>query len=117
MSDQGEKTCPLCAEEMDLTDQQLKPCKKIKGKVQAMLKTRCSPKKIGRIMEFINKNDEMKRAVEEMGFGTLRDVPNVQLDLKFIKMLLDGFDIGQCSIFGEIIKVEDATYLLINLTM
>nr|XP_017233214.1 PREDICTED: uncharacterized protein LOC108207265 [Daucus carota subsp. sativus] len=27
MSDQGEKTCPLCAEEMDLIDQQLKPCK------------------------------------------------------------------------------------------
>ncbi|XP_042475680.1 uncharacterized protein LOC122057592 isoform X2 [Macadamia integrifolia] len=27
MSDEAEKTCPLCAEEMDLTDQQLKPCK------------------------------------------------------------------------------------------
>ncbi|XP_031385933.1 uncharacterized protein LOC116199631 isoform X2 [Punica granatum] len=27
MCDDGEKTCPLCAEEMDLTDQQLKPCK------------------------------------------------------------------------------------------
>ncbi|URE24651.1 RNA recognition [Musa troglodytarum] len=27
MSDDGERTCPLCAEEMDLTDQQLKPCK------------------------------------------------------------------------------------------
>ncbi|XP_017604034.1 uncharacterized protein LOC108450777 isoform X6 [Gossypium arboreum] len=27
MSDEGEKTCPLCAEEMDLTDQQLKPCR------------------------------------------------------------------------------------------
>ncbi|XP_071717937.1 uncharacterized protein [Rutidosis leptorrhynchoides] len=27
MSDQGERTCPLCAEEMDLTDQHLKPCK------------------------------------------------------------------------------------------
>ncbi|KAL8146207.1 hypothetical protein AgCh_004086 [Apium graveolens] len=27
MSNEGEKTCPLCAEEMDLTDQQLKPCK------------------------------------------------------------------------------------------
>ncbi|XP_022634179.1 uncharacterized protein LOC106756133 isoform X2 [Vigna radiata var. radiata] len=27
MSDKGERTCPLCAEEMDLTDQQLKPCK------------------------------------------------------------------------------------------
>ncbi|KAK9053602.1 hypothetical protein SSX86_024676 [Deinandra increscens subsp. villosa] len=27
MSDEGEKTCPLCAEEMDLTDQQLRPCK------------------------------------------------------------------------------------------
>ncbi|XP_012463373.1 uncharacterized protein LOC105782867 [Gossypium raimondii] len=27
MSDAGERTCPLCAEEMDLTDQQLKPCK------------------------------------------------------------------------------------------
>ena len=27
MSDEGEKTCPLCAEEMDLTDQKLKPCK------------------------------------------------------------------------------------------
>ncbi|XP_056166237.1 uncharacterized protein LOC115670873 isoform X2 [Syzygium oleosum] len=27
MCDEGEKTCPLCAEEMDLTDQQLKPCK------------------------------------------------------------------------------------------
>lgn len=27
MSDEGEKSCPLCAEEMDLTDQQLKPCK------------------------------------------------------------------------------------------
>ncbi|XP_061363165.1 uncharacterized protein LOC133306805 isoform X2 [Gastrolobium bilobum] len=27
MSDQGDRTCPLCAEEMDLTDQQLKPCK------------------------------------------------------------------------------------------
>ncbi|KAK6942857.1 hypothetical protein RJ641_028234, partial [Dillenia turbinata] len=27
MSDKGEKTCPLCTEEMDLTDQQLKPCK------------------------------------------------------------------------------------------
>ncbi|KAL1208577.1 hypothetical protein V5N11_008054 [Cardamine amara subsp. amara] len=27
MSDLGEKTCPLCAEEMDPTDQQLKPCK------------------------------------------------------------------------------------------
>ncbi|GMG98826.1 hypothetical protein Nepgr_000666 [Nepenthes gracilis] len=27
MSDVGEKTCPLCAEEMDLTDQHLKPCK------------------------------------------------------------------------------------------
>lgn len=26
MSDDGERTCPLCAEEMDLTDQQLKPC-------------------------------------------------------------------------------------------
>ncbi|KAJ0779239.1 putative Zinc finger, RING/FYVE/PHD-type, CCR4-NOT transcription complex subunit 4 [Helianthus annuus] len=28
MSDEGEKTCPLCAEEMDLTDQQLRPCKR-----------------------------------------------------------------------------------------
>ncbi|KAJ8751531.1 hypothetical protein K2173_016764 [Erythroxylum novogranatense] len=27
MIDEGEKTCPLCTEEMDLTDQQLKPCK------------------------------------------------------------------------------------------
>ncbi|KAL9675860.1 hypothetical protein QQ045_004068 [Rhodiola kirilowii] len=27
MSEKGDKTCPLCAEEMDLTDQQLKPCK------------------------------------------------------------------------------------------
>lgn len=27
MSDEGEKSCPLCAEEMDLTDQQLRPCK------------------------------------------------------------------------------------------
>ncbi|KAI3819765.1 hypothetical protein L1987_13614 [Smallanthus sonchifolius] len=27
MSDEGDKTCPLCAEEMDLTDQQLRPCK------------------------------------------------------------------------------------------
>ncbi|GLT53572.1 hypothetical protein SLA2020_268350 [Shorea laevis] len=27
MSDEGEKTCPLCAEEMDFTDQQLKPCR------------------------------------------------------------------------------------------
>ncbi|CAL0321917.1 unnamed protein product [Lupinus luteus] len=27
MSDEGERTCPLCAEEMDLTDQHLKPCK------------------------------------------------------------------------------------------
>ncbi|KAL9241043.1 hypothetical protein vseg_015202 [Gypsophila vaccaria] len=27
MSDEGEKTCPLCAEEMDLTDQQLKACR------------------------------------------------------------------------------------------
>ncbi|KAI4322211.1 hypothetical protein L6164_021923 [Bauhinia variegata] len=27
MSDEGERACPLCAEEMDLTDQQLKPCK------------------------------------------------------------------------------------------
>lgn len=27
MSDEGERSCPLCAEEMDLTDQQLKPCK------------------------------------------------------------------------------------------
>nr|XP_029122332.1 uncharacterized protein LOC105051241 isoform X2 [Elaeis guineensis] len=27
MSDDGERTCPLCAEEMDLTDQQLKPCR------------------------------------------------------------------------------------------
>ncbi|XP_062201919.1 uncharacterized protein LOC133904428 [Phragmites australis] len=27
MSDNGDRTCPLCAEEMDITDQQLKPCK------------------------------------------------------------------------------------------
>ncbi|KAG2585155.1 hypothetical protein PVAP13_6KG374900 [Panicum virgatum] len=27
MSDDGDHTCPLCAEEMDITDQQLKPCK------------------------------------------------------------------------------------------
>ncbi|KAJ8510006.1 hypothetical protein OPV22_000440 [Ensete ventricosum] len=27
MSDDGDRTCPLCAEEMDLTDQQLRPCK------------------------------------------------------------------------------------------
>lgn len=27
MNVDGERTCPLCAEEMDLTDQQLKPCK------------------------------------------------------------------------------------------
>ncbi|KAL7201871.1 hypothetical protein ACSBR1_033547 [Camellia fascicularis] len=27
MSDEGERNCPLCAEEMDLTDRQLKPCK------------------------------------------------------------------------------------------
>ncbi|XP_020693897.2 uncharacterized protein LOC110107830 isoform X2 [Dendrobium catenatum] len=27
MSDNGDKACPLCAEDMDLTDQQLKPCK------------------------------------------------------------------------------------------
>ncbi|KAL5224661.1 hypothetical protein ABZP36_011300 [Zizania latifolia] len=26
MSDDGDRTCPLCAEEMDITDQQLKPC-------------------------------------------------------------------------------------------
>ncbi|XP_035830282.1 putative general negative regulator of transcription C16C9.04c [Helianthus annuus] len=28
MSDEGEKTCPLCVEEMDLTDQQPRPCKR-----------------------------------------------------------------------------------------
>ncbi|KAK1270275.1 hypothetical protein QJS04_geneDACA016185 [Acorus gramineus] len=27
MADEGDRTCPLCMEEMDLTDQQLKPCK------------------------------------------------------------------------------------------
>lgn len=27
MSDDGDRTCPLCAEDMDITDQQLKPCK------------------------------------------------------------------------------------------
>ncbi|XXG81121.1 hypothetical protein AAC387_Pa09g1828 [Persea americana] len=27
MSEEGDRTCPLCAEEMDLTDQQLKACK------------------------------------------------------------------------------------------
>ncbi|KAH0883677.1 hypothetical protein HID58_059773 [Brassica napus] len=27
MNDKGDKTCPLCAEEMDLTDQHFKPCK------------------------------------------------------------------------------------------
>ncbi|GAA0150989.1 ubiquitin-protein ligase [Lithospermum erythrorhizon] len=27
MSNEGDNTCPLCTEEMDLTDQQLKPCK------------------------------------------------------------------------------------------
>ncbi|XP_019056595.1 PREDICTED: uncharacterized protein LOC104800619 [Tarenaya hassleriana] len=27
MSDEGERSCPLCDEEMDLTDQHLKPCK------------------------------------------------------------------------------------------
>ncbi|KAG9448051.1 hypothetical protein H6P81_014179 [Aristolochia fimbriata] len=27
MSNEGERTCPLCMEEMDLTDQQLKPCR------------------------------------------------------------------------------------------
>ncbi|KAL5982522.1 hypothetical protein ACLOJK_016595 [Asimina triloba] len=27
MGDEGEKTCPLCTEEMDLTDRQLRPCK------------------------------------------------------------------------------------------
>ncbi|CAH8386973.1 unnamed protein product [Eruca vesicaria subsp. sativa] len=27
MNDKGDKTCPLCAEEMDLTDQLFKPCK------------------------------------------------------------------------------------------
>lgn len=27
MVDKGEKSCPICTEEMDLTDQQLKPCK------------------------------------------------------------------------------------------
>ncbi|CAL5013677.1 unnamed protein product [Urochloa decumbens] len=27
MGDDGDHTCPLCAEEMDVTDQQLKPCK------------------------------------------------------------------------------------------
>ncbi|MCL7034119.1 hypothetical protein MKW94_016476 [Papaver nudicaule] len=27
MGDEGEKICPLCTEEMDLTDKQLKPCK------------------------------------------------------------------------------------------
>ncbi|KAJ1375415.1 Zinc finger, RING-type [Sesbania bispinosa] len=27
MGDRGEKSCPICTEEMDLTDQQLKPCK------------------------------------------------------------------------------------------
>ncbi|MFS7957799.1 putative transcription factor C2H2 family [Helianthus anomalus] len=27
MSNEEEKRCPLCAEEMDWTDQQLKPCK------------------------------------------------------------------------------------------
>ncbi|CAO2207350.1 unnamed protein product [Urochloa humidicola] len=27
MSDDGDHTCPLCAEEMDITDQQLRPCK------------------------------------------------------------------------------------------
>ncbi|XP_019443041.1 PREDICTED: uncharacterized protein LOC109347574 isoform X2 [Lupinus angustifolius] len=27
MGDKGEKSCPICTEEMDLTDQQLKPCK------------------------------------------------------------------------------------------
>ncbi|XP_068636685.1 uncharacterized protein [Aristolochia californica] len=27
MSNEGERTCPLCMEEMDLTDQQLRPCK------------------------------------------------------------------------------------------
>lgn len=64
------------------------------------------------IMKFINKNNEMKRAVKETGFGTLRDVPNVQLDLKFMKMILDEFDIGRCSIFGKIINVEDVGKVL-----
>ncbi|PWA83184.1 hypothetical protein CTI12_AA172290 [Artemisia annua] len=27
MSDEGDRTCPLCVKELDLTDQQLNPCK------------------------------------------------------------------------------------------
>lgn len=86
--------------------------KEKKPHAQSRLKTRCSPIKISEIMKIIEDNEDKRRAVEEMGFGALKNVPNVKLAHKLIEKLLDRFDTGSCSLFGVKVNVEDVGNLL-----
>ena len=79
---------------------------------QSRIKTRCSPMKIWEIMEAIKDNGEKKRAVEEMGFGALKNIPNMKLAHKLIEKLLHKFDTTSCSLFGVEVSVEVVGKLL-----
>lgn len=58
------------------------------------------------MMQILDKNEEKMRAIEEMGFGSLKYLPIVNLDLKLVRKLLDRFDAVSCSLDGE--KITDA---------
>ena len=79
---------------------------------QSRIKTRCSPMKIWEIMEAIKDNGEKKRAVEEMGFGALKNIPNMKLAHKLIEKLLHKFDTTSCPLFGVEVSVEVVGKLL-----
>ncbi|CAH2060258.1 unnamed protein product [Thlaspi arvense] len=126
MTDKGEKTCPLCAEEMDLTDQQLKPCKcgyqiiemaekeKTEGRCPAC-RTRYDKEKIvGMTVELNNdqKKTQKVKAKPSEGRKELTGMRVIQRNLVYVMSLpLELADEDLCQRreyfgqYGKVVKV------------
>ncbi|KAK1378507.1 hypothetical protein POM88_025251 [Heracleum sosnowskyi] len=79
---------------------------------QALLKSKCSPNGVVKVMKIIEKNEVLMRAVDDMGFKSLKYLQRVKMDFDLIKKLLDSFDLDTCSIFGVNIKAGDVARIL-----
>ncbi|MED6198099.1 hypothetical protein PIB30_062806 [Stylosanthes scabra] len=67
--------------------------KKRKPKKDECDEFRCVPKSVAKIFEYLDKNQDKRALVEEMGFGALSILPNYYLKQKVLKELINCYDI------------------------
>lgn len=63
-------------------------------------------------MEDLKKNDELMKAIEDMGFGSLKHLHGVKLEHQYIRELVNSFHVQSSSVCGVVVTDKDVGNIL-----